>query len=96
MSNAPQEAVFQFVPLASFVQGSFWHKLTETKLDVDRLSDASRPVTGFYSNSNSVHCVTEVDCTSFNRYNIHIYRHQFVVTVLIVVRGNNVLFILNY
>lgn len=68
MSAVPDENVFQFVPFSSFVQGSFWHKFTEIKLDVDRLSDARRPIFGFYSNMNAVQCLAEVDCTSFNKY----------------------------
>lgn len=59
--------VFQFKPFSSFVNQSFWHKLAEIKLDVDRLSDARREINGFYSNSDVTHCLLETDATSFNQ-----------------------------
>lgn len=66
------EEVFKYVPFASFVHGSFWHKLTEQKLDVDRLNTEPRPISGFYTNAVSVQPVLhndvllELDCTAFN------------------------------
>lgn len=67
---AAEDKIFKFVPFTSFVQASFWHKLTELKLDIDRLSETSRPIRGFYSNANNPgqqKAVHEVDCTGFNR-----------------------------
>lgn len=59
--------IFQFKPFSSFVNQSFWHKLSEIKLDVDRLSDARREINGFYTNSDVTHCLLETDATSFNQ-----------------------------
>ena len=39
----------QFTPFSSLVNPSFWHRLTELKLDVLRLSDEAVPVFGTYS-----------------------------------------------
>ncbi|KAJ3514137.1 hypothetical protein NLJ89_g2546 [Agrocybe chaxingu] len=41
--------IVQFAPFASLVQPSLWHKLTELKIDVLKLSDAAVPITGSYS-----------------------------------------------
>lgn len=60
--------IFQFQPFNSFVSPTFWHKLAEIKIDVDRLSDVRRPINGFYTNSDATHCLLEADATSFNRF----------------------------
>lgn len=65
MSNSK---IFQFNTFSSFVAPSFWHKLAEIKIDVDRLSDARKPINGFYTNSDVTHCLLETDATSFNRF----------------------------
>lgn len=61
------EAIFQFKMLDSFVSPSFWHKLAEIKIDIDRLNDGPRPINGFYINSDAMHSLLETDATSFNR-----------------------------
>lgn len=60
--------IFQFQPFSSFVSPTFWHKLAELKIDVDRLSDARREITASYTNSDVTHCLLEADATSFNRF----------------------------
>lgn len=40
--------IVQFAPHSSLVNPSFWHKLTEHKLDVLKLSDAEVPVAASY------------------------------------------------
>lgn len=60
--------IFQFQPFSSFVSPTFWHKLAEVKIDVDRLSDARRPINASYTNSDVTHCLLETDATSFNRF----------------------------
>lgn len=66
------EEVLQFVPFTSFVNPSFWHKLADLKIDVDRLNDVSRPISGFFSNTDTSgapgKCLLEVDYTAFNRW----------------------------
>lgn len=57
--------ILQFVPLNSFVSPTFWHKLTEIKLEHDRLSDAPKPISGFYTNRNATSCLMDVDYTAF-------------------------------
>ncbi|KAB0790475.1 hypothetical protein PPYR_15134 [Photinus pyralis] len=59
----------EYYPFSSTINPSFWHKLTEIKLDVDKLNEHNRPIWGYYSNLNLNKCKTslfEVDSTSFN------------------------------
>lgn len=61
----------QFVPFASFVSPSFWHKLAELKIDVDRLEDVARQVHGYFSNTAEIGAgksLLEVDYAAFNKY----------------------------
>lgn len=60
------ESIFKFFPNSSFVHADFWHKLAENKLDIDKLNDSVKSIYGFYTNSNTTHCISEIDCTAFN------------------------------
>lgn len=62
-----EACIFQFKMFDSFVAPSFWHKLAEKKIDVDRLNDDRKSINGFYTNSDAMHCLLETDATSFNR-----------------------------
>lgn len=62
-----ESKIFKYVNYNSFVHPSFWHKLTEIKIDIDKLNDNKRPINAYYTNSNSTHCLLEVDCTAFNQ-----------------------------
>jgi ubiquitin-like modifier-activating enzyme ATG7 len=46
--------IVQFAPLSSLVQPSFWHELTNLKIDVLRLSDDILPISASYSVGRSV------------------------------------------
>ncbi|KAF8154668.1 hypothetical protein B0H34DRAFT_783781 [Crassisporium funariophilum] len=46
--------VLQFAPFSSLVQPALWHKLTDLKIDVLRLSDDAVPITGSYTVGRSV------------------------------------------
>jgi len=46
--------ILQFAPFASTVSPAFWHKLTDLKIDVLRLSDAAIPITGAYSAGRTI------------------------------------------
>jgi len=46
--------IVQFAPLSSLVQPALWHKLTELKIDVLRLSDDAVPISGSYSIGRSI------------------------------------------
>lgn len=46
--------IVQFAPLSSLVQPSFWHELTNLKIDVLRLSEDIIPITGSYSVGRSI------------------------------------------
>lgn len=64
--SATEEVILQFAPLQSFVSPTFWHKLAEIKLDLDRLDDTAKSVWGYYTNRNAKSCLLEVDYTAFN------------------------------
>ena len=40
----------QFAPFCSTLDGGFWHKLSQLKLDVYGLDDQPRNINGFYTN----------------------------------------------
>ncbi|KAF5314895.1 hypothetical protein D9619_006968 [Psilocybe cf. subviscida] len=46
--------IVQFTPFSSLVQPALWHKLSDLKLDVLKLSDAAVPVTASYTAGRSV------------------------------------------
>ncbi|XP_063228802.1 ubiquitin-like modifier-activating enzyme ATG7 [Bacillus rossius redtenbacheri] len=61
----------QYFPFSSVIEPSFWHKLYQVKLDVDKLEEKITPVWGKYSHSNTAGRVNSrpvmtVDCSSFN------------------------------
>lgn len=58
--------VLQFVQFKSVVDASFWHKLAELKLDVDRLDDSAKMVHGCFSNLEQLDAFLEVDYAAFN------------------------------
>ncbi|EDW74525.1 uncharacterized protein Dwil_GK21355 [Drosophila willistoni] len=60
------ENLLQFASFESFVSPTFWHKLSELKLDHDRLSDTKRSISGYYINRRATGCLLEVDYTAYN------------------------------
>ena len=46
--------IAQFAPLSSLVQPALWHKLSDLKIDVLKLSDAAVPIHGSYTAGRSV------------------------------------------
>jgi ubiquitin-like modifier-activating enzyme ATG7 len=46
--------IVQFQPFSSLVQPSFWHSLTDLKIDVLRLSDDFLPVSGSYAPGRTI------------------------------------------
>ncbi|KAG5636737.1 hypothetical protein H0H81_006995 [Sphagnurus paluster] len=46
--------IVQFAPFSSLIQPSFWHELTNLKIDVLRLSDEALPVSGSYTVGRSI------------------------------------------
>jgi len=57
----------QFLPFASIVEAGFWNCLSEKKLDVYKLDDSSKPLCGFYTNSDmdGLPCRHNVDYSAF-------------------------------
>lgn len=62
-----QEEIIQYVPFMSFVHPSFWHTLTEMKLDVDKLNETTKQIWGRFTHRSDIGTVFEVDGTSFNK-----------------------------
>jgi ubiquitin-like modifier-activating enzyme ATG7 len=60
-----ERKVFQYVQLTSLVHPDFWHKLSEIKLDIEKLNESEREIYGIYSNLNAKNCFVEYDCTAF-------------------------------
>ncbi|XP_045775662.1 ubiquitin-like modifier-activating enzyme ATG7 [Maniola jurtina] len=67
--SAPEtkEDIIQYVPFTSFVHPSFWHSLTDLKLNVDKLNETTKQIYGRFSYRNDIGAVFEVDGTSFNK-----------------------------
>lgn len=59
--------IIQYVPFMSFVHPSFWHTLTEVKLEVDKLNETVKQITGRFTYRDDIGTVFEVDGTSFNK-----------------------------
>lgn len=59
--------IIQYVPFTSFVHPSFWHALTDMKLDVDRLNETTKQIFGRFTYRDDIGTVFEVDGTSFNK-----------------------------
>ncbi|XP_050433414.1 ubiquitin-like modifier-activating enzyme ATG7 [Adelges cooleyi] len=55
----------RFQSLFSCLDPSFWYKVTQLKLEVDKLSEVSRPLIGFYSSKSAP--FISLDCSSFNQ-----------------------------
>ncbi|KAF9422491.1 hypothetical protein HW555_001889 [Spodoptera exigua] len=62
-----QQEIIQYVPFMSFVHPSFWHSLTEMKLDVDKLNETTKQIWGRFTYRSDIGAVFEVDGTSFNK-----------------------------
>ncbi|KAL0821147.1 hypothetical protein ABMA28_005766 [Loxostege sticticalis] len=66
-SSVNKGEIIQYVPFMSFVHPSFWHTLTEMKIDVDKLSENTKQIFGRFTYRDDLGPVFEVDGTSFNR-----------------------------
>lgn len=69
MSEDKSENLLKFVPFSSCIDPSFWHRITQLKLDVDRLNENNHQIWGYYSNKKpeGLNGVLSVDCSSFNK-----------------------------
>ncbi|XP_058833268.1 ubiquitin-like modifier-activating enzyme atg7 isoform X2 [Topomyia yanbarensis] len=60
------KSILKFVPPKSFVHTSFWYKLADIKLNVDKLKDSEKNVSAFIRRSNNSRVLIEIDCSAFN------------------------------
>lgn len=75
--------IIQYVPFMSFVHPSFWHTLTEMKIDVDKLSENTKQIFGRFTYRDDLGPVFEVDGTSFNRYSLSIKILTIIISPII-------------
>ncbi|XP_065094388.1 ubiquitin-like modifier-activating enzyme ATG7 isoform X2 [Ochlerotatus camptorhynchus] len=62
-----KERQLKFVPPKSFVHQSFWYKLADIKLNIDKLQDSPKEVYAEKNYTEYSRLLIEVDCTAFNR-----------------------------
>ena len=65
-----KEKLLQFLPFSSVVESTFWHKLSQLKIDVYALKDEPVDITGYYSNHTAprLPACLNVDYSSFEKY----------------------------
>jgi hypothetical protein len=68
MMLAESSNILQYSPFNSSVDPSFWHKLSQVKLDIDKLEEKVRSVWGYYSNAipPGLTSFLHVDCSAYN------------------------------
>lgn len=67
--DAAKDKLLQFLPFSSVVESTFWHKLSQLKIDVYALKDEDVEVTGYYSNHTAprLPACFNVDFSSFDK-----------------------------
>ncbi|XP_032783389.1 ubiquitin-like modifier-activating enzyme ATG7 [Daphnia magna] len=71
MTSEESGKILQFLPFSSVISSSFWHKLTQMKIDVYALSDEPVDITGYYTNqsaSSRLPACLNVDYSSFENH----------------------------
>ncbi|XP_073974864.1 autophagy-related 7 isoform X2 [Rhodnius prolixus] len=63
------ESNLKFMQFISIIDPTFWHKLSQVKLEIDKLQENEREIFGFYINSDAM-CML-VDYSSFNTQNLN-------------------------
>ncbi|XP_074603824.1 autophagy-related 7 isoform X2 [Brevipalpus obovatus] len=53
-TNESDDCELKYYPFESLVETSFWHTLSENKLNIYKLSDTEIPLQAFYRNDNSI------------------------------------------
>ncbi|VVC38452.1 Ubiquitin-like modifier-activating enzyme Atg7, N-terminal,Ubiquitin-like modifier-activating enzyme [Cinara cedri] len=64
LDNA-DEVHLKFVPFSSTLDPAFWFKVSEFKMEVDKLDEVYRPLIGYYDSKESPYLT--LDCSSFNQ-----------------------------
>ena len=60
----------QFAPFTSALDGGFWHKFSQLKLEVFKLDDCAHDINAVYGNGDlpGLPARLNVDYTAFNKY----------------------------
>ena len=63
------DIMLQFLPFSSVVETTFWHQLTQLKMDVYALNEDSVDITGYYSNHalDRLPACFNIDYSSFDK-----------------------------
>ncbi|XP_075229158.1 autophagy-related 7 [Lycorma delicatula] len=64
-TEASRENLLKCTPFCSFIHYTFWPKLSELKLNIDKLEEHGRKIWGYYTDSNKLPSL-EVEFSSFN------------------------------
>lgn len=70
------EVQVRFEPFSSCLDPSFWFKVAQHKLEIDKLNEIYRPVVGYYNSKKSPYM--SLDCSSFNQYVFFIFELKFI------------------
>ncbi|KAL1455894.1 hypothetical protein WDU94_000659 [Cyamophila willieti] len=67
MADSPGSpgTILNFIPFISSIEPTFWYKLSEIKLDEDKLKEVPRRVQGFFNHNSS--CRLYINNSSFSR-----------------------------
>lgn len=64
--SVKDDTLLRFEPLSSCLDPNFWFKVSQLKLEVDKLDEVQRPLIGYYSSKSAPYL--SLDCSSFNQY----------------------------
>lgn len=62
-----EQRVIQYNTFSSFIDPNFWYKLTQIKLDIDKLEEKRKPIYGSFSYQTNISSLFEVNSAAFNR-----------------------------
>lgn len=69
-SESSDDKWLQFLPFSSVVETTFWHKLTQLKIDVYALKEEPIEISGYYNNHTAIRLPAcfNIDYSSFDKY----------------------------
>lgn len=63
-----EPTILKYIPYQTVINPSFWYKLTQVKLDIDKLNETRKHIWGMFTNVKQQQDLSflELDCISFN------------------------------
>ncbi|XP_026683084.1 ubiquitin-like modifier-activating enzyme ATG7 [Diaphorina citri] len=82
MANSPGSpgTILNFIPFVSSIEPTFWYKLSEIKLDEDKLKETPRPIQGYFNHNGS--CRLYINSSSFSSTSSESFDHFAEGTLL--------------